>query len=385
MTIDTIDLASSGRLTIDLAALEANYRILAARAAPGRAGAVVKANAYGLDARRVSRVLQRAGCEHFFVATLAEACALQPGLSPRAHLYVLNGLQPDAEMLCAKAGIIPVLNSLDQARRWAAMARRQGGPAPAALQVDSGMARLGLGAADLAELAADPDFFAHAPLALVLSHLACADEPDHPANQDQLARFHAMADSLPPAPRSLANSSGHFLGSGFIGDLTRPGVCLYGASAGEAAPPMRPVVALRASVLQVRDLPAGAGVGYGLTQVSDKPARIATIGVGYADGWPRALSHVGAVYFRGVRLPIVGRVSMDSFGVDVTGLGARGVDLAFGDEVELIGPHQTLEDVARLAGTIPYEILTRLGTRYHRTYLEELDMNKLAHTDRVDA
>lgn len=358
-------------LTIDLTALTANYRDLAARCAPAVAAAVVKANAYGLGAHRVGPALEAVGCRHFFVAHLSEALDLKAVLTPSSSVYVLNGLQPGAEADCAEAAVIPVLNSLEQARLWRDQARALGRPLPAALQIDSGMSRLGLHPDDVQRLAADLDFFDLAPLALVMSHLACADTPERSENANQAQRFAALADALPAAPRSLANSGGVFLGPAFHGDMARLGVCLYGARPnGDQPNPMRPVVRLDARVIQVRDIPAGQGVGYGLTYSRPEASRIATLSVGYADGWPRALSNAGAAYCHGARLPIAGRVSMDSITVDVTGLADLGLTLRPGDSVELLGPHQTLEDVAEDAGAIPYEILTSLGHRYHRTYLE---------------
>lgn len=360
---------AGARLIVDLKALCANYRTIAAQVAPARAAAVVKANAYGLGADRVAPALAAIGCRDFFVAHLCEAVALRPRLPRDARLFILNGVYPGAEQACLEAGAIPVLNSPEQVRAWVALGKVLGRPLEAAVQVDSGMSRLGLSPADLDALLAEIDFAADLGLVLVMSHLACGDEPGSPANADQLARFTALADRLPPAPRSLANSGGCFLSPpAFRQDLVRPGVSLYGVAPHPGHPsPIRPVVRLDARVVQVRAIPAGQGVGYGLTYAPDQPARIATIGVGYADGWPRHLSNVGAAYFKGVRLPIAGRVSMDSLCLDITAL-PEGA-LRAGDVVELIGPHQPLEAVAADAGTIPYEILTSLGHRYAREWI----------------
>lgn len=371
------DLAG-GLLSIDLSALAANYLDLARLVSPSKTAAVVKADAYGLGARQVAPVFERAGCEDFFVAHLEEALALKPKLSPLSKLYVLNGLQRGAEAICASRGVIPVLNGLEQAWRWRDLAISLGAPLPAVIQVDSGMARLGLSASDLDELLADAAFFDHVSLALVMSHLACSDEPGAASNAAQRARFKALADRLPVAPRSLANSGGMFLDASHHGDVVRPGVSLYGVSPDAGVNTMRPVVRLEAKVIQVRDVAAGDRVGYGLTYAREAPGQIATIAVGYADGWPRHLSNRGAAYYQGVRLPIAGRVSMDSITLDVSALAERGLTLTLSDTVELLGPHQTLEDVARDAGTIPYEILTNLGRRYHRTYVEDSMMQRFS-------
>lgn len=373
---------AGGLLTIDLAALAANYLDLAQRARPGKAAAVVKADAYGVEAGRVAPCLERAGCEDFFVAHLDEALTLRPVLSPGARLYVLNGLQPGAEPACAAADVIPVLNGLEQAWRWRDLAVSLGMALPTVVQLDSGMARLGLSTRDLDALLADAGLFDQISLVLVMSHLACSDDPGSVSNAEQLARFARQADRLPAAPRSLANSGGVFLGEAYHGDLVRPGVSLYGAAPTEGPNPMRAVVRLDARVIQVRDVAAGDRVGYGLTYARETPGQIATIAVGYADGWPRHLSNTGAAYYQGVRLPIAGRVSMDSITLDVSALAERGLVLKLGDVVELLGPHQTLEDVARAAGTIPYEILTSLGRRYHRTYVEDPTMQQLSVSSR---
>lgn len=358
---------AGGRLEIDLGALTDNFRSIAARVAPARAAAVVKANGYGLGATRAAAALAEAGCRDFFVAHLAEALAVHAALPGDATLAVLNGLTPGTERRCADAGIVPVLNSVEQAMRWRDAADALGHALPAIVQVDSGMSRLGMTVAEAAMLAADASFAARVPVTLVMSHLACADTPDHPANAAQRDRFIAAAALFPQARRSLANSGGVFLPAAYHFDLVRPGVALYGGAPNDRdANPMRPVIRLDARVIQCRSIGAGDGVGYGLSFAATGETRIATIGVGYADGLPRTLGNRGAAWFNGVRLPIAGRVSMDSITLDISALpdGA----LAAGDWVELIGPHQALDDLARDAGTISYEILTSLGHRYHRTY-----------------
>jgi len=293
--------AAGGRLTIDLAALRANYERLAARAAPAECAAVVKADAYGLGVARVVPVLRAAGCRTFFVVTVAEAREVGALLDGGDIVYVLNGVPAGAEAMLADSGAIPVLNTLREARRWQAFAERSGRPLPAALQLDSGMSRLGIADGETQVLAEDMAFRAAVPLRLIMSHLACADAAADSANAAQYARFAAIAALFPDVPRSLANSAGIFLDGGFRFDVARPGIALYGAQPADTEHPeaVSPVVTLEARVLQVRDVPAGTGVGYGLTFVADRPSRLATLGVGYADGWPRRLGSVGAAWFDG--------------------------------------------------------------------------------------
>lgn len=361
---------AGGRIAVDLSAVRANYERLAAAVAPARVGAVVKADAYGLGAGPIVRALADAGCRDVFVAFLREALQLRAHVSAEVRIHVLNGLAPGEEDLCAARGIVPVLNSLAQARRWRDTARARGYALPAALQVDTGMSRLGMAPEEVAVLLEEPAFGEGVELSLLMTHLACADDPDHAANRRQLDRFRALADRVAPGvPISIANSAASVLPGAFHGDLVRAGLALFGAAPGPGlVGRLRPVVRLEARVIQVRSVEAGAGVGYGLTYTAPRPSRLATLAVGYADGWPRRLGGCCDAWFRGVRLPIVGRVSMDSMTLDVTALPPGALDE--GDHVELIGPNATLEAVAAQAGTIPYEILTGLGPRLRRSYVE---------------
>ncbi len=365
---------AGGRLRIDLDAVAQNYRSIAGRVAPADVAAVVKADAYGLGAVPVSRALLDAGCRIFFVAHLGEALALRSCLPADAEIFVLNGLVAGAEGQCIDARIIPVLNSVEQARRWRDMAQGAGRRLPAALQIDSGMARLGIANEDLSELAADTSFLSSVDLRMIMSHLACADTPDSPVNAAQLATFTAMAANFPALPRALANSGGAFLGADFGCDIIRTGIALFGGAPNERAPnPMQPVVGLEARVIQIRTVAAGSGVGYGHSFHCEHESRIATIGVGYADGLPRTLGNRGSAWHGDTRLPIVGRVSMDSITLDVSALPPG--RLRSGDWVELIGPNQPVDALARDAGTISYEILTSLGARYDRTYFPAASRN----------
>ena len=369
MDCSRADGAFSSRLCVDLDALRANYRKIAARVSLAQCGAVVKANAYGLGVERVAAALYREGCRSFFVAQYCEATALSGVLGADAKLYVLNGADPGNEAAFLRQGLIPVLSSLRQLGRWQELARAEGRALPSALQVDSGMSRLGIDAADMARIARDSAFGREIDARLLMTHLACADEPSHDANRVQRDRFDAVRALFPGVPASIANSGGAFLDESFRLDLVRPGIALYGAAPGPHAEALRPVVALDARVLQIRTIERGTGVGYGLDHVATAPQRLATIAVGYGDGWPRCLGGIGAAWHQGVRLPIVGRVSMDSMTVNIDAL-APGA-LAEGDFVELLGPSQSLAEVARDAGTIAYEILTRLCARHARFYKED--------------
>lgn len=361
MTASTAERMAMTRLTINLSAIVRNYRRIVALAPDRTVAAVVKADAYGLGAGPVTDALAAAGCTHFFVAHLSEVAAVRDAAQGGA-VYVLNGLAAGAEADCVALGAIPVLNSLVQVAAW----RAQGPRLPAILQVDSGMQRLGLSPQDVERLVAAPDLLGDIDLRYVMSHLACADEPELAANRWQRDRFAAICAQLPPAPRSFANSGGAYLGTDYHFDLLRPGIALYG---GEPRPDVRmeSVVTLTAAIIQTRVVPAGAGIGYGLTAAADTDRIIATIGIGYADGWPRRLGGRGSAFLDGQRVPIVGRVSMDSLLVDVSAVpeGARQA----GAPVELLGPHQSVDAVARDADTISYEILTQLGQRYARHYV----------------
>ena len=358
---------ASGYLTIDLAALARNYERLCAEVAPARAAAVVKADAYGLGAARVAERLYAHGCRDFFVAQFVEALALRPVLAADATVFVLNGLQPGNEFSAARDGIVPVINSLEQWRQWADAARMLARRLPAVLQFDTGMSRLGVPPEERAALADLVKSEGGIDVLFVMSHLASADDADSDQNGDQLAEMERVTADFPQFPVCFANSGGVFLGKTYHGVLARPGIALYGgAPTAGRANPMEPVARLDIAVVQTRTVPTGTRVGYSGTHVTTGPTRLATIAAGYADGMLRSLSGRGAVFCDGVRLPIVGRVSMDSITIDVSALPEGRLKL--GSLVEVLGPHQTLEDVARDAGTIAYEILTSLGHRYERQY-----------------
>jgi len=354
-------------LEIDLAAIAANWRRLRKAVGKGvRLGAVVKADGYGLGAARVAPALAKAGCKLFFVASLDEGLSLRRAV-PRAEIAVFEGLPRGSEEEFARARLLPVLNDLGQVDAWRRFAGRGRARRGAMLHLDTGMQRLGLSRAETARLVDKPALLDGVALAAIMSHLACSDEPGHPKNPDQLARFRAALAKLPRAPASLASSSGIFLGPDYHFDIVRPGAALYGINPlpGKANP-MQPVVRLNARILQVRDVDAGETVGYGATHRLDRPSRVATIAVGYADGWLRSGSERGGGAIAGQRVPVIGRISMDLVTLDVTGIDAR---LArAGGSVELLGKHQSVDEAAEAANTIGYEFLTLLGRRYARIY-----------------
>jgi alanine racemase len=362
----TVSEAAAGAiLTIDLGAIRENYRRLKARLSGVRCAGVLKADGYGLGAAQVASALAKEGCDIFFVALLGEGIALRKAIGARLDIFVLNGLPPGSEPEALAAGLYPVINSAVQLSAWRETARDAGRSLPAAIQVDSGMARLGMAPADVEAVAGEAGAFDGIDIRFVMSHLARADEPQQAANEKQRLEFDRLRKLLPAAPASLANSSGIFLGPEYHYALARPGAALYGVNPTPGEPnPMLPVITLQAKVAQTREIGAGAGIGYGHTHEAEGPLRLATISLGYGDGWHRRAA--SAAWFEGSRLPFVGRVSMDSIIIDISALPAG--RLGEGDLVELIGPSQSVDDAAGHAGTIGYEVLTSLGARFHRRY-----------------
>ena len=277
-----------------------------------------------------------------------------------------------AEKEFISRNIIPVIVSTAMLRRWAACVVDHP-QAEAALKINTGMGRLGLEPAEFEALLDEIELLKAANISWLMSHFACADEPDHSLNKIQIARFHAMTEALRerglPVRTSLANSAGVFLGQKAQSDLVRPGISLYGGNPGLAKNPMHPVVGLQLPVIQVRELPAGEYVGYGATRHFSSPRKIATVAGGYADGIMRSLSNKGWGWLSGVKVPIVGRVSMDSTMFDITDSPAAN-QLKEGDAIELLGEHVSIDELAEAAGTISYEILTSFGSRYQRCYID---------------
>jgi len=361
---------AGGILTVDLAAIEANWKMLAGMTVPVECAAVVKANAYGCSLEPVTRTLSGAGCRTFFVADVAEGRRVR-ALAPEAVIYVLNGLMPGSAPALAADYLRPVINSTTELAEWDAFVAIKNWRGGAALHVDTGMNRLGITLDEAAAVAPRLQSENHG-FTLLMSHLACAEIPDHPMNDRQIRLFREIRLLYRGVPSSLANSSGIFLGGSAYCDLVRPGVALYGVNPtpGKKSP-MRPVVDLKGRIIQVRPVNKGETVGYGAAFAATRPSRIAVVAVGYADGFLRSASAArgkpaAEVIVAGKRCPIAGRVSMDLLAVDVTDLAegaARRGDLAI-----LIGDGISVDELAAGMGTIGYEVLTNLGQRYHRVY-----------------
>lgn len=355
-------------LTIDLGAVVANWRLLRDRVAPADCAAVVKADAYGLGVARVVPALVAAGCETFAVAQFEEALAVR-AVAPKARILCLGGLPAGTEAEMTASRILPVLNHVGEIAAWRAFAARQNKALGAVIHIDTGMNRLGLGPDELDALVGLPEWLNGIDVRYWMTHLACADDIGSPVSARQHEQFVSALKRLPRAKASFANSAGIFHGPHFHFDLCRPGCALYGVNpTPHLANPMRQSIRLDARVLQVRNVDSPMTVGYGASHRVERRGKVATIAVGYADGYLRSLSGRGHVYVDGVPAPVVGRVSMDLITVDVSDLPEGAVQA--GGLVELIGPNRPVDTVADEGGTIGYEILTSLGPRYHRVYLD---------------
>ncbi len=361
---------AGGILTVDLSAIEANWRALGRRIMPSECAAVIKADAYGCGIEPVAARLVKAGCKTFFVADLLEARRARTA-APDAAIYVLNGLLPGTAPAFAALRARPVIGSMVELAEWDAFCSGQQWRGGAALHVDTGMNRLGITANDAAALAPRIRSENHG-ITLLMSHLVSAEVQNHPLNERQIALFREVRILYRGITSSLSNSSGIFLGNAAHCDMARPGVALYGVNPTPGrSNPMRPVIELQARIAQVRIVPKGETVGYNAGWTAKRQTRLAVVAVGYADGYLRAAGASDAApgadaIVAGKRCPIAGRVSMDLIAVDVTDLpegSARRGDLA-----TLVGDEISVDDVAAAAGTIGYEVLTSLGKRYHRVY-----------------
>ena len=362
--------AAGGQLTVDLAAITANWDALGRRAMPSECAAVIKADGYGCGIEPVARALTRAGCKTFFVADLTEARRVR-AVAPDPAIYVLNGLLPGTATAFADIRVRPVIGSLVELAEWDAFCAANQWHGGAALHVDTGMNRLGISADEAAALAPRIRTENHG-ITLLMSHLVCAEQPEHPLNQRQMQLFREVRLLYRGIPGSLANSSGIFLSNSAHCDMVRPGAALFGVNPTPGHKnPMQPVVGLKARVVQVRPVPKGETIGYNAVWTAKHATRVAIVAVGYADGYPRAASATDAApgadaIVADTRCPLAGRVSMDLLAIDITALPDHTVRR--GDLVTLIGGEVGVDDLAAAAGTIGYEVLTSLGKRYHRIY-----------------
>src|SRR5262245_25331232 len=361
---------AGGVLTIDLAAVESNWKRLASLTVPVECAAVVKADGYGCGLEPVARTLYRAGCRTFFVADVAEGRRAR-AVAPDATIYVLNGVMPGSAQAFAADDLRPVINSTTELAEWDAFVATKNWRGGAALHIDTGMNRLGITVEEAAAIAPRLQSENHG-FTLVMSHLACAESPDHPMNARQLRLFREIRMAYRGVASSLANSSGIFLGERAYCDLVRPGVALYGVNPTPGkVNPMRRVVELKGRIIQVRAIAKGETVGYGAAFTAGRASRIAIVAVGYADGFLRSAGTArgkpaAEIIVAGKRCPLAGRVSMDVLAVDVTDVVEGAVRR--GDFATLIGDRVSVDDLATGMGTIGYEVLTDLGRRYHRLY-----------------
>lgn len=340
---------SSARLVVDTAALVANWRSFAAASGGAETGAAIKANGYGLGARQVMLALAVAGCREMFVAHWSEVAALMP-LPEGVRVAVLHGVAPADVGAALQLPARPVLGSAAQIAAWRTTGR------PFDIMVDTGINRLGLSAAE-----ARSGLLDGLEIDTLHSHLACAEQPGHPLNAQQLAHFAEIAAAIPARRRALANSGGITLGSDYVFDLTRPGIGLYGGGTGPGGKALAPVASIAAPVMQVRAIAAGESVGYGATFVAARPTKVAVVALGYADGYPRSASGQGSAVVGGVRCPLIGRVSMDMTCFDVT-------DAPPLAEGAMIAINFDLASLSAASGRSQYELLTGLGARYARDY-----------------
>lgn len=363
-------------LTIDLGAIAGNWRGLRdagrANGRPVDCAGVLKADAYGTGAAIIGPRLAQEGCRHFFVAQIDEGIALRRVLADHP-IYVLNGLLPGTEGDFVEHRLTPVLNHLGQLNVWRAAAQRFDRPLDAVIHIDTGMHRLGFAPDEAQVLIGERGRLRGLRLALIMSHLVASEEQDNPVNGEQLSRFRTFVKAMPGAPASLANSSGVFLGPDYHFDLLRPGAALYGINPlpGQTNP-MLPVVTLHARILQTRRIDAFQTVGYGGAWRAARPSRVATIALGYADGYFRTLINRTHVHLAGHHVPVIGRISMDLVTIDVTDVPEP--ESQPGAGVEILGPHITPDDLAEHARTNAYEVMTALGRRYARRYVENAEI-----------
>ncbi len=368
--------ARYGTVTVDLGAIQRNWQSLRRTlGSDTECGAVIKANAYGLGAGPVSRVLYAGGCRSYFVATVDEGITARRHLEASAEIYVLGGFRPGGEIDCVTHRLIPVLFTLEQMHCWRSVSSRN--QAPCAIKIDTGMTRLGLDVEMFYHLCQERQLLLECHPTLFMSHLACADDSSHPQNMSQLQCFQRAAKlirSLIPGIRlSLANSSGICLGTDWHFDLVRPGAAIYGVNPQPGkANIVEHVVQLHLPIIQVRDIRPGASVGYGATYKVARPSRLAVVMGGYADGIHRTLGNRRLGLLAGIQVPVAGRISMDSTSFDITEVPSEQVPEEGRGSIQLLGDQLTVDDVGAAGGTLGYEVLTSLGDRYQHRYINSV-------------
>lgn len=355
-------------LEIDLAKICFNYLALSNICEKAEVAAAVKANSYGLGADIIAPILQSKGCKSFFVASIDEGIAVRKALGRAASIFVLNGIFYNDIKEFLHYNLIPVLNNLKQVEIWQDCALSNSSKLECLIHINTGMNRLGMSGKEIQSILDNPDLLSGLAVKYIVSHLSAAESADNPYNHQQLAMFKHYLSAFPKAKASLANSSGIFLGPQYHFDLTRPGAALYGINPliDGTVNPMQNPVRLVAPIIQLQELSAKDHIGYNMTFTTERSSVIATLPLGYADGYPRALSNKGEVYIGKYRAPIVGRISMDLITIDVTDLPPE--EIFLGREVEIIGNYCTPDKIANIIGTIGYEILTMLGNRYKKVY-----------------
>ncbi len=359
---------SNSFLEIDIDSIIHNYQLINNKVGNTECAAVLKADAYGMGASVIAKALDKAGCSTFFVATIDEGIELRACFSKNENqIAVLSGLLEGSEDIFYRNKLTPVLNDAEQIKKWASYNQQKKISAPSILHIDTGMNRLGLTISEFYDIIKKKTELKELNVGWIMSHLACGDQPRDIMNEKQLSVFLNAKKEFPNVKASLANSAGVFLGQSYHLEMVRPGIALYGSGSGSIpSKPLKQAIKLYSRILQIRTLTTGAPVGYGASYRVSKATRVATVGIGYADGYLRSLSNCSWVFFNGVRLPVIGRISMDYITVDITQIASEKIKT--GDFIEIIGDKFTLDDLATVANTVPHELLTRLGTRHHRIY-----------------
>jgi alanine racemase len=381
-----VPLSSTSAMIVDLQAIQHNYRLTQQHLKDGcEIAAVVKADSYGLGMVQTAQALYAQGCRVFCVAFIEEGLRLRQALPYQdAKIIIFCGVLARTEGLFAEANLIPVIVDREQVKRWSDFARLKSQALPAVLHVDTGMTRNGLSFQEIMRISQNPSSMSSLKIEMIISHLASSDNLEVPQNEEQRQTFERCLKMLPKAAACLANSNGISLGEAYHYDYVRPGLGLYGyANPYPDAHQLQPSLAVYARIVQVQDVHPGQTVGYNATYHCTTPKRLATLGIGYADGIMRELSNKGHVYIGGFAAPIIGRISMDFTMVDVTDVPES---LSHIDAWASLYPTaQNLREMAYLAGTNPYELLTSLGKRSHRIYLQAIDKNETTSIESLEA